>query len=99
MHHWSVDSAPEHNEELLGEELLKRGWKQGILFNALSISFTKELIKTCLDTKLVHLDPDIRTLTEQQMSVKEHFASRPLYFDYLTYGGEEVEGAEPYRRM
>jgi hypothetical protein len=31
--------------------------------------------------------------------MKEYYAGRPLYFDYLTYGGEEIEGAEPYKRM
>lgn len=65
-----------------------------------AIDFTKELIKTCLDTNLVHLDPDIRILTEEQISVQEYFAGRPLYFDYLAYRrGEEIEGAEPYKRM
>jgi len=64
-----------------------------------AIDFTKEIIKTCLDANLVHLDPDIRTLTEEQISMREYFASRPLYFDYLTYGGEEIEGTEPYKRM
>ncbi|HEY4037164.1 MAG TPA: hypothetical protein VGL94_24675 [Ktedonobacteraceae bacterium] len=67
--------------------------------SANAIDFTKELIKTCLDTNVVHLDPDIRILTEEQISMKEYFAGRPLYFDYLTYGGEEIEGAEPYKRM
>src|SRR5260370_516457 len=39
-----------------------------------AIDFTKELIKTCLDMNLVHLDPDIRILTEEQISMKEDYA-------------------------
>jgi hypothetical protein len=44
-----------------------------------AINFAQESIKACLDISLVHLDPDIHILTEEQMSVQEYFASRPLY--------------------
>lgn len=37
--------------------------------------------------------------TEDEMSVAEYFATRPLFLEYLTYRGDAVEGAEPPPRV
>jgi hypothetical protein len=63
-----------------------------------AIEYIKQFIPSCLDTNLIHLDPEIRILTEEQISVKEFNASRSMYFDFYTYQGDEIEGIEPFRR-
>lgn len=64
-----------------------------------AIDFVKQITRASLDTNLVYLDPDIRVLTEEEISLKEFYATRPMYLDYHTYMGEEIEGAEPHRRL
>jgi len=40
----------------------------------------------------------MRILTEEEISMKEFYASRPIYFADYTYRGEEIEGAAPHGR-
>lgn len=54
------------------------------------------MIHASLDPALVRLSPDLRILTDEEMTVAEYFATRPLFLEYLTYRGEEIAGAEPY---
>lgn len=56
-----------------------------------AIGIVKEAIKAGLDPKLVNLDPDVRILTEEEISLAEYRATRPLYLEYLTYKGEEID--------
>ncbi len=56
-----------------------------------------ELLNT-LDSNLVVLDPQPVKATEQLISVADYFATVPLFFNYLTYQGEEIHGAEPLGR-
>lgn len=56
-----------------------------------AIEIVKEAIQAGLDPKLVNLDPDIRILTEEEISLAEYRATRPLYLEYLTYRGEEAD--------
>lgn len=63
-----------------------------------AIDFVDQMTRASLDTNLVHL-ADIRVLTEEEISLKEFYATRPMYLDYYTYLGEEIEGAVPHRSM
>jgi hypothetical protein len=64
-----------------------------------AIDAFKVAIHSSLDTNLVHLDPDDpRILTEEDMSLKEFYATRPIYLGDYTYRGEEIEGARPPER-
>ncbi len=64
-----------------------------------AIDTFKVALHTSLDTDLVHLDPnDPRILTEEEMSLKEFYATRPIYLGDYTYRGEEIEGAKPPER-
>lgn len=45
---------------------------------------------------LVALDREIRLLSDEEMTVAEYFASVPLWFDDLTYRGDQVAGSEPF---
>jgi hypothetical protein len=58
-----------------------------------------EAMKTAVDQDVVHLDPELRVVDEEQMSVAEYRATRPLFLEYLTYQGEEIVGAEPIERV
>lgn len=55
-------------------------------------------IQSSLDPAPVRLNPEIRVLTEEEMTMAEYFATRPLFLEYHTYRGNEVEGAEPTPR-
>lgn len=61
-----------------------------------AIDYVIGSIKECLDLRLVHLDEDIRVLTEDEITLREHRATRPMYLDYYTYKGEEPDGAKPF---
>lgn len=63
-----------------------------------AISWVFEAMKQGLDPALVSLSPDLRILSPDEMSLTEYWATRPLFLEYLTYQGEEVEGAEPPSR-
>ncbi len=63
-----------------------------------AIDFFGKAVRASLDTNLVHLDPEVRTLTEEMITMKEYYRSRPIYVADYTYRGEEIEGARPYER-
>ena len=64
-----------------------------------AIDVFKATLHASLDTDLVHLSPDDpRILTEEEISLKEFNASRPIYLGDYTYRGEEIEGARPFER-
>lgn len=44
----------------------------------------------------VALDREIRLLSDEEMTVAEYFASVPLWFDDLTYRGNQIAGSEPF---
>jgi hypothetical protein len=60
-----------------------------------AIGAAEQAIRNALDPARVRLEGGVRTLDEEQMSVAEYFATRPLFLEYLTYRGDETEGAEP----
>ena len=66
---------------------------------ARAIDIFKETVQNTLNPKIVHLDPEVRLLTEEEISMAEYYATRPLFLEYHTYKGEEIEGAEPYDRV
>src|SRR5207244_1436958 len=43
-----------------------------------------------IDPSKIRLAQEPRVLSEEEMSVAEYFATRPLFLDYLTYAGDEV---------
>lgn len=63
-----------------------------------AIDVFKALVRTGIDQEKIHLDPEIRILTEEMISVKEFYASRPIYLADYTYRGEEIEGLPPHGR-
>jgi hypothetical protein len=40
----------------------------------------------------------MRIVPEEEISMKEYYASRPIYLGDYTYQGEEIEGARPHER-
>ena len=64
-----------------------------------AIETAMSAIRNGLDPAQVHLDPIIRRATEDDLSIREYFATRPLFLEYLTYRGDEVDGAEPTGRV
>ncbi len=64
-----------------------------------AIAIFKEAVQNSLNPKIIHLDPDVPTLTEEEISIADYYATRPLFLEYHTYKGEETEGAEPYGRV
>lgn len=63
-----------------------------------AISYVFDIIHSNLDTSIIHLDPEKRFLTDEEISLKEHRATRPLFLEHYTYKGEEIAGAEPFGR-
>lgn len=62
-----------------------------------AIDFFNEIVQSSLDTTLVSLE-STRIVTEEEITLKEFYASRPIYFGDYTYHGEEIEGAIPHGR-
>ena len=62
-----------------------------------AIDVFNEALQASIDANLVRLDPT-RILTEEQISLAEFYASRPLYLADYTFRGEEIEGATPHER-
>lgn len=62
-----------------------------------AIDFFNEVVQSSLDTVLVNLEPT-RIVTDEEISLKEFYASRPIYVGDYTYHGEEIEGAIPHGR-
>lgn len=62
-----------------------------------AIDFFNEVVQSSLDTTLVNLEPT-RIVTEEEIPLKEFYASRPIYVGDYTYHGEEIEGAIPHGR-
>lgn len=62
-----------------------------------AIDFFDRVVQSGLDTALVNLEPT-RIATEEDMSLREFYASRPIYVGDYTYHGEEIEGAIPHGR-
>ncbi|HEX6555809.1 MAG TPA: hypothetical protein VF026_23825 [Ktedonobacteraceae bacterium] len=56
-----------------------------------------QVVQASLNPNLVRLQPQ-RTLTEEEISLKEFYASRPIYLADYTYKGEEIDGALPHGR-
>lgn len=54
-----------------------------------------EMKATFRDSAEVDLE-DVELVLEDELSVAEYFATRPLWFDDLTFEGAEVHGAEPF---
>jgi hypothetical protein len=61
------------------------------------IDAVTEAIRASLNKEVVHLD-DVRILTEEMISMAEYYATRPVFLEYHTFKGEEIEGARPYGR-
>ncbi|MGH2588125.1 MAG: hypothetical protein ACRDJE_24670 [Dehalococcoidia bacterium] len=51
-------------------------------------------LRSVLDPAYVQL-ATVTPRIEEEMSVAEYFATRPVFLEYLTYRGEELEGGEP----
>ncbi len=60
-----------------------------------AIEAAEQAIRDALDPGVARLDGEVRQLDEEQLSVAEYFATRPLFLEYLTYRGDETEGAAP----
>ena len=51
-------------------------------------------LEQAIDPQIVHVE-GVEALSEEQMPVADYFATVPLYLEYFTYRGDEVDGAEP----
>ena len=58
-----------------------------------------DAIQKQIDPYMVTLDPDLRILTAEDISLAEYLATRPLFLEYFTYKGEEIEGQPPLPRF
>lgn len=54
-----------------------------------------EVLATFRDSEGIDLK-DVELVLEDELSVAEYFATRPLWFDDLTFKGAEIKGAEPF---
>jgi hypothetical protein len=59
-----------------------------------ALQYVEQELRAVLDPAHVQLGT-IAVRLEEEMSVAEYFATRPVFLEYLTYRGEESEGAEP----
>ncbi len=64
-----------------------------------AIDIITRAVRANLNPKDVHLHPEVRIVTEERISMAEYYATRPLFLEYFTYKGDEIEGAEPYGRV
>ena len=61
---------------------------------ARAISQVEDAISSGLDKELIRIG-FISPILEEEMSVAEYFRTRPIFLEYLTYHGDEIDGAEP----
>ena len=64
-----------------------------------AINFVFKRIQSYFYSSVVNLDPNLLLRTDEEISLAEHRATRPLFLEYHTYQGEEVEGARPFERI
>jgi hypothetical protein len=64
-----------------------------------AIDIVTKAVRANLNPKEVYLHPEIRITTEERISMAEYYATRPLFLEYFTYKGDEIDGAEPYGRV
>ncbi len=64
-----------------------------------AIDVITRAVRANLNPKDVHLHPEVRIVTEERISMAEYYATRPLFLEYFTYKGDEIEGVEPYSRV
>lgn len=92
-------NLPEHEEPPYNLNLLMMCKQDSLsIEEADAIEYVFKAILNNLDSADIHLDPEERFLTDEEISLAEHRATRPLFLEYLTYKGEEIEGAEPFGR-
>lgn len=92
-------NLPEHETPPFDLELMYLIKKDGLTEEEVEAIFAlTDAIHQTLDTQLVHLAPDPRIVTLEEISMAEYYATRPLFLEYLTYRGTEVQGATPFRR-
>lgn len=92
-------NLPEHEQPPFELQLVFLIKREGLTDEETDSLFTAfDAIQGELDPKLVTLDPNPRIVTTEEISMAEYFATRPLFLEYLTYKGEEVEGAKPLPR-
>ncbi len=63
-----------------------------------AINFVFKTMQDYFNPSVINLDPNLLLRTDEEISLAEHRATRPLFLEYLTYQGEEVEGARPFER-
>lgn len=63
-----------------------------------AIGVFERAVRDSLDTNLVDLDPNMRIVPEDEILMKEYYASWPIYLADYTYKGEEIDGALPHER-
>jgi hypothetical protein len=56
-----------------------------------------QAIRQAVDPALVRI-AEVRALAQEEMSLAEYFATRPLFLEYWTYQGQEPASAPPLPR-
>lgn len=64
-----------------------------------AIDVITRAVRANLKPKDIHLHPEVRIVTEERISMAEYYATLPLFLEYFTYKGDEIEGVEPYSRV
>ncbi len=92
-------NVPEHEDPPYNLNLLMMCKQDSLsIEEADAIEYVFNTILYSLDSAIIHLDPEKRFLTDEEISLAEHRATRPLFLEYHTYKGEEIEGTEPFGR-
>lgn len=92
-------NLPEHEQPPFGLQLVFLIKHEVLTEEETDSLFTAfDAIQAALDPARVTLDPDLRIVNTEEISMAEYFATRPLFLEYLTYKGEEVVGTRPLPR-
>jgi hypothetical protein len=92
-------NLPDHEDPPFDVQLVFLIKREGLTAEEVDSLFTAfDAIQAALDPTLVTLDPNPRIVTTEEISMAEYFATRPLFLEYLTYKGDEVEGERPLPR-
>lgn len=92
-------NLPEDEQPPFDVQLVFLIKREGLTNDEADSLFTAfDAIQSALDPSLVMLNPELRVITLDEISMAEYYATRPLFLEYLTYKGEEVGGEKPLPR-
>jgi hypothetical protein len=63
-----------------------------------ALESVEEAIRNAIDPSIIVLHPVIKTATMDELSVRAYVTTFPIYYEYLSYHGDEQVGALPIKR-